>query len=526
MEKTLSLDVDDKISLRDDQIEHVLKIKDIYKKSKFAFDFSSLGSGKTYTSSYLALDQDYKFKHIIVIAPVTVLSKWNYMKKKYKIPLDYHLSYCSLRSVKSKQPKHGLLSRCDHKEYIANKYIEKEIERVNFEATDLYKLLIKEGLLLIFDEIQNLKNITSQFAACQALINPIINCKNNSKILMLSGSPIDKEEQTITIYRCLNIMKSDVLIGYVRKLNCVKWIGMQDIIDFCNLIDPDECSKILLNCNEHNFDESTLRKYCYILFQQIVKSYYASSMLPPNINFKIYKYNAFYNIIDHDEYVLMCDGVRDLSVATSYDYKSDNRNSVKTKDDFIVNKMTKALIKIETAKIGIFIRIAKKKLETDQNIKVAILVNFKNTINLLLSHLAEHNPMILNGSVSNERRKNIIDLFQAPNNYNRLLIGNLTVCSTGIDLDDKNGNFSRFIMVSPNYSTISLYQLGHRFLRSDTKSNTILHMIYAKHSHELRVLNALSRKSIVMKETTKEQANNGIVFPGDIPSWDENVEKC
>ena len=35
------------------------------------------------------------------------------------------------------------------------------------------------------------------------------------------------------------------------------------------------------------------------------------------------------------------------------------------------------------------------------------------------------------------KSKNIIDNFQAPDNINKILIGNLTVCSTGIDLDDK-----------------------------------------------------------------------------------------
>jgi hypothetical protein len=80
-------------------------------------------------------------------------------------------------------------------------------------------------------------------------------------------------------------------------------------------------------------------------------------------------------------------------------------------------------------------------------------------------------------------------------------------------------------LISPNYHTLNLYQLGHRFQRMDTKSGAGVQMVFAKHAHKLPILDALSRKGSVMWETTPEQAAAGILFPGGFPSWmEEDLE--
>jgi hypothetical protein len=59
----------------------------------------------------------------------------------------------------------------------------------------------------------------------------------------------------------------------------------------------------------------------------------------------------------------------------------------------------------------------------------------------------------------------------------------------------------------------------------DTKSEGTVHMVYAKHAHELPILDVFSRKGVVMRETAPEQVNAGIKFPGDFPSWvEEDLE--
>lgn len=45
---------------------------------------------------------------------------------------------------------------------------------------------------------------------------------------------------------------------------------------------------------------------------------------------------------------------------------------------------------------------------------------------------------------------------------------------------------------SPSYSTITLYQLGQRFIRADSRSDATLHFVFGKHAQESNVLKALA----------------------------------
>jgi len=65
------------------------------------------------------------------------------------------------------------------------------------------------------------------------------------------------------------------------------------------------------------------------------------------------------------------------------------------------------------------------------------------------------------------------------------------------------------------YNTITLYQLGHRFQRLDTKSSTKVIMVYEKDHKEVSILNCLAQKGNIMKETCNEQVLSGILFPCD-----------
>jgi hypothetical protein len=175
-----------------------------------------------------------------------------------------------------------------------------------------------------------------------------------------------------------------------------------------------------------------------------------------------------------------------------------------------------------------FARIARQVLESP-TAKVVVAVNYSDTITDLKELLSDYDPLVLVGSTTEAGRKHVLDQFQTPSTEKRLLLCNQSVASTGIDLDDKHGGFKRTCLVSPNYSTITSFQLGHRFQRMDTKSDADVHFVFAKRPEgtreasediiELKVLHALSRKSQIMRETSGEI---GIVFPGDHPEWLES----
>ena len=243
-------------------------------------------------------------------------------------------------------------------------------------------------------------------------------------------------------------------------------------------------------------------------------------MNPPPQTTNIYKRNAFYTLGVEHEVELLMKGVELLRKTTHFN-QTTNTVDFGNSGMESLQGIIRALTMIETSKISLFVRIAQSALDENPNQKVVICVNYTDTIHDLMDLLIQYNPLRMDGSLSSSQRGVVIDLFQQHNNEHRLLIGNLSVCSTGIDLDDQHGDFPRLCIVSPNYSTITLYQLSHRFQRANTKSDSTIHFVFCKESAELPILNALAKKSNVMKEVTEEQVEYGIVFPGDYEIWED-----
>lgn len=515
------------ITLLPAQIAHVDKLTDILTRSPFALDLSALGSGKTYASSFIAMREPERFKHVIVIAPVSVKVKWMQMKKDYGVPVSAALSYCELRSVKFKQPKHGLLHRRDYKVQmnIAGRVV--DVDKCDFTVSDKFRKMVDEGVLMVVDEIQNIKNINPQFHAAQALIKHVvdtftINPAAKSRVLLLSGSPIDKAVQAIHMFRCLGIMKADKLASYDFRNRTVVWEGLQEIIDYANTVNKHAMDHLIMKNGGLRYINMTFRdarttSFCYNVFQEVIKPKIYSAMAPPNMGFKLNISNGFYHIIDDAEAALLTDAVYNLGNAARF----NNERLNGTMDIQSLRSISVAMLQIETAKIGTFVRLAQEALENHPNQKIAICVNYSTTIKDLVAALHMYQPLVLNGTVSAKARGKVLDKFQAPTTESRVIIGNLSVMSTGIDLDDKDGRFPRIAFVSPNYSTINLYQLGFRFLRADSKSPTDMYYVYGAHARENNILAALAAKSKIMKETTPEQADHGVVFPSDNQSFTE-----
>jgi hypothetical protein len=295
---------------------------------------------------------------------------------------------------------------------------------------------------------------------------------------------------------------------------------MQEIFDFCEKASPLTASIP----SQNTMGEPKVDPYIYRLFQGVLKPVCSSAMQSPTPPTTLRKINAFYDV-DPEGAEIISRGLHSLKRAARFDganvtFRGGNGEQMAG--------VTRAMQVIETGKIQLFARVARQALETP-TCKVVIAVNYSDTISDLKDLLLDFDPLLLVGSTTEIGRKKVLEQFQAPNTENRLLLCNQSVASTGIDLDDKVGGFPRMCLVSPNYSTITSYQLGHRFQRLDTKSDADVHFVFAKRPEvtreasediiELKVLHALSRKSQIMRETTGE---SGIVFPGDHPEWLES----
>jgi superfamily II DNA or RNA helicase len=492
---------------------HVEILQTFLNTRNFAFDFSLMGSGKTFTSTRLAFERN--FKHVVVLCPTSVIPKWKAMKKLARdVPFRDIISFQSLRSTTFHQPKHGLLHRFEQPSALLTRLGSSSPE---FSTTSLYKSYVEEGVLLIVDEVQNIKNYSSQYLAAKELISEIMNSLSSSKVLMLSASPIDKREQAVRFFRSLGVLNR-ALAYWNPQTYQMDWAGLNDVQDFCRKINERAALETPLRlANEHTFDN-----YVYRLFINVIKPYCSSTMRVEKNSTLLKKYNAYYFIDTQGEEILLR-GMSSLTTATRFENGQVNLQGQEVSSR--ISSVIRALQVIETGKITMFSRLVKKYAKEQPTCKIVVAVNYTETINDLKNLLIDFHPLLLQGASSVKQRETVLQLFSEPSLKHRLLLCNQGVASTGIDLDDKDGRFPRICLVSPNYSSITAFQLGHRFHRVDTKSDATVHFVFALRQGktpsqcgdiiELKVLDALSRKSEVMRDTCDMEMIPDVQFPGE-----------
>jgi hypothetical protein len=496
------------ITLLPFQERHVQKLQEILSLRPFAFDFSLMGSGKTFTSTKLAYEG--KFSHVIVVCPNSVIPKWNSMKSlAADVPFRACVSYQSLRSTTFHQPKHKLLHRFE------STALHRQGNTPEFTATDLYKSYVNEGLLLILDEVQNIKNFSSQYLAAQALISEVMD-STKSKVLLLSASPIDKREQAVRLFRTLGVLTRP-LAYWNPQTYSMDWAGLNDVLYFCRSISQSATDATL----QRQSREVNFEGYVYRLFLNIIKTHCSSTMKVEKHPTKLIKCNAYYHIDEEGERILLR-GMASLTTATRFE---NGHVNMQGEDISRISSVVRALQVIETGKISLFARLVKKYAEESPNCKLVVAVNYCETVKDLVTLLEVYNPLILQGSTSVKQRASVLEKFAAPSLEHRVLLCNQSVASTGIDLDDKHGQFPRLCLVSPNYSSITAFQLGHRFHRLDTRSDARVHFVFALRPQklpsncqdiiELKVLDSLSRKSEIMRATCDSAMIPDVQFPGD-----------
>jgi hypothetical protein len=515
------------VALLPHQEPHVARLIRILGSSPFALDLSSLGSGKTFAAG--AVCRRLGLQGVVVVAPVSVQTKWEQMRVVHGLPLLANLSYCGIKGVKGQpRPKHGLLVRHDLVEEDGRG---QTVRTVEFEVSDAFRALLRAGVLLVVDEMQHVKNLSVQFCACQAMVRAVVQAweesaqplaARRSRVLLLSGSPIDKQDQAVRLLRTLNICRHEELKRYDPVRHAVVWTGMEDVRSYCAEIDSRTTRDLVF------WHDADLRHLCYLLFQKVIKPAVSASMVAPRLSHgEMTCFNAFYSVRDPADLHRLQQGLVALESAVfldadgEVDYAARGRagGSMAT-----ISAIGRALHAIETAKVSTFLRVAREHAAAVATSKVAICLNYTAPLQAIRRALEAdgHRVLVLDGGVPMHERTEVLRRFQAPDTTWRFLVGNLGVCSTGIDLDDKHGGFPRFALVSPNYSPMTLFQLGHRFSRADTKSPSVVHMLYAHGAHETRILDALARKGSIMKETTPEQVTHGgVVFPGEYPCFVE-----
>ena len=515
----------DKIQLYAYQVSHIANMRAILDRSHYAMDLSPLGSGKTYTTMKTYLERG--FSRGIIIAPASVVGKWSQLVAKFGLPNIEIYSFNELAGTGMRPGRAShLVTRADIDRVGATE--------VRYKPTPQLEQYIRTdgGLCVIIDEFQNIKNSESaQTIACKCLVSAVYreyarSSAIKSRAILISGSPVDKYQHTIQFFKTVGVMTHAELVRFnigefrARGFHNYTLTGLLEIQNHCRRISNArmiELENIRYAPNARNRDNHVLE--CYQYFTDIVVPFRSCSMTVSETNFSVKKYNGIYplasnsyrnaNILNPDEHrhnditKLFNNGIELLRRAISR--RDENGNAM----DMVVVLacIQKGLVMVETSKIPLFIQLVREGLSKNPQHKVVLSFNYSTSVKDAVRELAEFSPLVLTGSVPSSARQNIISQFQTPDTTNRLLIGNTHVLSSGIDLDDKHGGFPRTCFVSPNYHTIDMYQITHRFLRGlDTRSNSKVYVIYVSSLRdkcaEMGVLKSLIKKGGIMKDVS------------------------
>lgn len=497
------------VRLRAQQIAHVRRLMQILSWNPFFIDNSVMGAGKTHSTSWVA--HAMHFSYIVVVCTASNEYIWQGVKKTYGLPIGIVTSYQSLRSVWGSQPKHGMLSRRDVETYDEEK--KKKKRETEYSATEAFKNTASGGIFLIVDEFQHVKNDNGQHDALAALIQHIYRSGGPSRVALISGTPFDKRKQVVSMMRMIGIITDRNLTVYHKNEGRLELQGAQQVVDYCSRLDRARTMAVI---SETPFNSKNAEEVCYQLYNKVMQLYVSSTMPLPNIAATLDTYNGYFNL--SPEASRNVNGhIGDLHRATRFDAASGAVDLT----DLNMGAVTKASEDIQIDMTEAMIRLAEQVLKTYPNDKVVCVADYNKPIFIMAEALRAYNPVVLNGDVSKTERPKYIQKFQEDSNDSRLLIGNMQVVCEGVSLDDQFGGRPRHVFYFPNYFAIRTSQLEGRFRRADTKSDATMVAVYSKVKKLTSILNSLSRKSIVMKETLQNQAGQGMRFPGEYRQWEE-----
>jgi len=486
------------IELLSTQIKWANQAKDILMRNHGYIDTSPMGAGKTVVTLWLA--KEFGFK-LLIVCPLTLMDNWKREAEKYGVEIIDVISYQSLRSQTNHQPKHGYLTRHD--------IIQGDKKMTTFTATDKYKNILREGVMVVLDEIHFIKNNSAQHKACNGLIDPIINGGGLSRYALVSGSPFDKEKLAINLLKLIGYIKAPKLYRVDNATHELILEGLQELIDACCFINREETIKVL---DEIPISKKNMESVCFTLYCRVIRKHICGSMpKPDNIIGKFDVKNGFYPITGNNAIELE-KAIKEWAHAIKY----NENTGVADMASADLGRLKKAMIKAERSKVYDMCIQAHNILTTDINAKFIICLNHHGAINDAAHYLGGYNPLLLTGRVKKNQRSKVVSNFNTDPNC-RLMIMNPDVGGIGLSLHDTVGNAPRYMFISPSYKLIETTQAASRIHRFGTLTDATVRMFYGNKDGlmETKILTAMNEKTKVVKAAIDDVACSEILLPGD-----------
>ena len=469
------------------QIEHIERVNRILQRSYGAIDTTPQGSGKTYITGIIAQQRRLQ---LLVICPSMVVSVWENMI------IDYNLPYVDVITYQDVQGRGAILSQ-----YLT----------ATNQPTERYLAMLREGIYLVVDEAQNIKNKSLQWIHVRAMVNALIVANAASRYTLLSGSLIDKMENAVQLlYVTGHIQHVSLSIG-------AQGLGIAELITHCSAIDRDLTTTIV---NTITISRATRIRLVYQLFLQVIMPSISSSAPPPIISASLDVKNTFLILPEMDLRLYM-EGIgmvrKAIGAETEVAHSAIAASDIVPRGTFNIGDVAKGLVTIELAKAYVTAQLALSYLRAPNNFKVVIAFNYYESLDVVASLIpSSYGVLVVTGRTSD--RDASIELFQDNDNKHRVLLITSTVGGVGISLHDTHGGFPRALLVMPSYTLLQLIQVVYRVYRVGTKSPAYVRIIYAEARYrEESLLAAIRRKSEVLSDVITPLTGSRVrmLLPGE-----------
>ena len=482
------------------QVTHYDRMCAILAENEFVIDNSTPGSGKTYTATKYI--QNHPFDVILIVCPNSLVTKWKAVQRMCHIKAMV-ISYTQLIGRLNKHPKHGLLARYDYTNHSKSGRI---IANVQYTGTDMFTQMARnQRVCCIFDEIQDMRNSTSLISMASKKIITILHHmsiavhrskETEHKFMYLSGTPFDSERNVVTFLQTIGVITRN-LFSYNIQTQTNTPDGFEEAMYYYQQLmptpeeietNPFEWANDLpiitkMRGNARSADTSAkATPIVFELFRPLIMRRFGTSMIQPapSNGVGIHVINTYCSLKGESYHLYEKIRNRSIELIRNVDIEQDQEQTTPASNTEIIGNAFELIALLEKCLIQSLVNLAKMELRANPNTKVVIAATFKKAIQTIFEELAEFEPIVLSGDVSADIRHSLIDAFQAPNTAIRVIIGNLSVISTGIDLDDKHGGFPRQVFIFPTYRIMDAYQFNFRFLRgTTTKTSTTIRYLYS-----------------------------------------------
>lgn len=498
---------------------------------------SNVGKGKSIMLSWTL--KKMGVRNSLMFCTSSLVPSWENYKEKYDLPFLDIMSYESLRGIQltrnEVELKHGLLIRRSDG---------------SFTVTDYFKELVEDGLVICCDESQKFKTTCDIQKAVKAMCSYIHQRRHMSPTPeYLSGyyfnstTPFDREKHLINFCYTSGVITHPELMS--KDGNTM--LGLGELYDYCLELDRVKTENIIgTEAQTYRNAENIAYKLCNEVFISTISSFTGKvydvesviEFLSENYDFDFD--SILFNEDDEDlergarqtiynTYCKITNVGLQLLKLGNYMISPASMNSVQITAEMdetyamIIDKeesplrermgITHGQITKHTVETYYnIVPMAKKFLETVQNSKIVIFLDYKESISVAARMLEEYGVMVITGDVDKSDRELMRLKFQEPNLDYRVKITMNQLSSVGVEYDDKDGNFPRAGFGIEGYNISNPVQCPGRLCRKNSASHSLFFYIKIDDDNNIdeSVDRNIEEKSRIFRETLK---NNGVIPP-------------